>query len=151
MARLPGYATLAVALLACGCGSGGASVPAACTQDAAIVARAITAAPRTVRLPDGSRLSDCLRHATSDADLTNVGSVLVDAAGRVEARDGRGTRGALELGYLAGAVEQGAKHTGGVASELVDRMGRFMGDATDLPPRARAAFARGLAAGRARG
>lgn len=151
MARLTRCATLAAALLLAGCGSHFGPVPAACTQGASSVVRALRAAPQSVRLPDGTRLSDCLRHATSDVELQNVGGVLVEAGSRIAAHGLRDARAVLELGYLAGSVESGARRTGGVASELVDRMGRFVGDSADLAPAARAAFERGLAAGRADG
>ncbi|HSD75832.1 MAG TPA: hypothetical protein VLA98_00445 [Solirubrobacteraceae bacterium] len=142
---------LCAALL--GCGTQERAVPAACTDGAAIVERALAAAPRPVRLPGGTALSACVRHADTDAELQSTGLALTAAADHLAARAQRGdATAALRFGYLAGAVRRGAERTAGVAAELqrrVERAGAYV--AQDGGPAAGAALRRGLAAGRATG
>jgi hypothetical protein len=123
-----------------GCGSasgGGDGPPLACTDSEAAVVRALAAAPGPVTLSDGTRLSDCVARATSDADLQGVGIVLTGAAERlVDAGN------AVAVGYLVGAARRGAEHTGGVQIELVRRLESAGRRATD-----EAALLRGERAG----
>jgi len=125
---------LAIGGLAClagGCGGEGPP-PAVCTEGPGSVLRALARAPAPVRFPDGTRLSACVRRARSEGDLQSVGVVITQVAdrlqdlatGRAAARGGPGGRpaAALELGYLIGAVESGARTTNGVAAELARRV-----------------------------
>ncbi|HEV2061962.1 MAG TPA: hypothetical protein VGR12_03840, partial [Solirubrobacteraceae bacterium] len=53
-------------------------------SDPAAVSRALAAAPGGVTLADGTRLSDCVRNAESDAELQSVGVVLTSVAEDLE-------------------------------------------------------------------
>jgi len=134
-----------------GCGTHRGPVAATCTAGADTIVATLKLAPNNVTLPDGTRLSECVSHAISDSDLQNVGSMFIGAGDQLVRRAPTDARSAYELGFLAGATERGASGTGGVATELVDRIDRFMGDATGIAPAPRAAFDRGRRAGRAGG
>ena len=58
------------------------------------IERALARAPRPVTLPSGTRLSQCVSDARSDADLQNAGAVLTRAADDLAARRARATRDA---------------------------------------------------------
>ena len=62
----------------------------------------------------------------------------------------RSDAAALRLGYLVGATHRGAARTSGLHAELIRRLESSAG-LEDAPAARRAAYARGLAAGRARG
>jgi hypothetical protein len=142
-----------VALALASCGEEERSVPSACTGGAAAVQRALAAAPGAVVLPDGSRLSECVAHADTDAELQSTGLTLTAAADGLADRAQRGdTVAALQLGYLAGAMRRGAARTAGVGSELqrrIEQAGAYV--AADGGAAAGRALRRGLAAGEARG
>jgi hypothetical protein len=123
------------------CGAGDPPLSAACT-DRAEVQRALRAAPDPVALSDGTRVSGCVRHATTPADLENVGATLTAIAEGLEDEPGR----ELELGYLIGAVRRGTEETSGVGAELAHRLERSGAGARDT-----AAVLRGLRAGEATG
>jgi len=138
--------TLAVALVAAGCGDEDRSLPAACASGPASAVRALGTAPGPVRLAGGTKLSSCVERARSDADIQTVGSVLTRTADTLAGAMNRSDQAALQLGYLIGAVRKGARHTSGIHQELVRRVEQAIG--VDGPPaRRRAAFDRGLAAG----
>jgi hypothetical protein len=147
----------AVALLLClalvACGEQHRPVPAICTAGPGVIERALAAAPRAVRLPDGTPLSACVADADTDAELQTAGLVLTTAADRLAERATRGDAvAALRLGYLTGAVRRGAAHTAGVGAELerrVSRAGAYV--AEDGGAAAGAALQRGLTAGQASG
>ena len=147
----------AVALLLClalvACGEQHRPVPAMCTAGPGVIERALAAAPRAVRLPDGTPLSACVADADTDAELQTAGLVLTTAADRLAERATRGDAvAALRLGYLTGAVRRGAAHTAGVGAELerrVSRAGAYV--AEDGGAAAGAALQRGLTAGQASG
>jgi hypothetical protein len=126
------------------------ALPAACRDGSAAVARALRAAPGDVTLRGGTRLSTCLQRADSDAELQEVGlsytSVASDLAGQVP----RSNAAAVQLGYLVGAAQKGADRTQGVGLELARRLAQEIG--IGGPPAARkAAYQRGLAAGKRTG
>ena len=147
----------AVALLLClalvACGEQHRPVPAICTAGPGVIERALAAAPRAVRLPDGTPLSACVADADTDAELQTAGLVLTTAADRLAERATRGDAvAALRLGYLTGAVRRGAAHTAGVGAELerrVSRAGAYV--AEDGGAAAGAALQRGLTAGQVSG
>jgi hypothetical protein len=143
------FVVIAVLLGACG-DTEPPPVPASCTGDAVVVVRALERVPAAVELPDGAQISDCLRHAHSDAELQNVGVTLAATAEALEARalDGD-AEAALQLGYLIGAVRVGAKSTSGVGAELVRRLERSAG--FDGVSAVDDALEQGLAAGEQRG
>src|SRR5919197_3264901 len=147
----------AVALLLClalvACGEQHRPVPAMCTAGPGVIERALAAAPRAVRLPDGTPLSAFVADADTDAELQTAGLVLTTAADRLAERARRGDAGAaLRLRYLTGAVRRGAAHTAGVGAELerrVSRAGAYV--AEDGGAAAGAAPQRGLTAGQVSG
>ncbi len=138
--------TLAVALAAAGCGDEDRPLPAACASGPAPAVRALATAPGPVRLVGGTKLSSCVERARSDADIQTVGSVLTRTADTLAGAMDRSDEAALQLGYLIGAVRKGARHTSGIHQELVRRVDQAIG-IDGAPPRRRAAFDRGLAAG----
>jgi hypothetical protein len=138
--------TLAVALVAAGCGDEDRPLPAACASGPAPTVRALATAPGPVRLAGGTKLSSCVERARSEADIQTVGSVLTRTADTLAGAMDRSDEAALQLGYLIGAVRKGARHTSGIHQELVRRVEQAIG-IDGAPPRSRAAFDRGLAAG----
>jgi hypothetical protein len=158
MRRLAALALLAApaitAVAAAGCGTQYVPMPATCTDtNAAGYARALRAAPADVRLPGGTRISECLHRVRDDAELQNLGAILFRTAERQAtlARERRDPGAALRLGYLAGAVHAGAGGTaGGPGAELVNRIDRPAASLLDGGALERA-VRRGIAAGEARG
>ena len=125
-------------------------VASSCTGDPGQVVAALRTAPGTVELPDGAKISDCLRHARTDAELQNVGVTLSGAAEELEALAMDGDEAAaLRLGYLVGAARTGASTTSGVGAELVHRLERSAG--FDGVATVDDALDQGLAAGERRG
>src|SRR3954447_7103222 len=111
-------------LLGCGCGANEDSTPAACLGPSAAYLAALRDAPGEVRLAGGVPISSCLVENQEAGELTRLGVVLVETTTTLNARARRAPGGAanVELGYLVGAVEQGAKHTSGIHSDLVRRI-----------------------------
>jgi hypothetical protein len=140
---------LVVAALA-GCGEEDPPLDFACTSGAEAVERALAAAPGDVRLTGGVPLSTCVRNARSDAELQNVGAVLTGAAEHLEEAAPRDAEAALQLGFLIGAARRGGDSANGVQAELIRRLERS-GALDGATPAAKAALARGLAAGEERG
>ena len=144
----------ATATAACGGGDPPRQDPA-CIAPAQTIERALTHAPAPVTLESGTRLSDCIARARSDADLQNTGLVLTRVADDLAARAQRGdARAALLLGYLVGAARRGAAHTNGIHAELQHRMesaARPLSEEAAGRPTIARALARGLRAGEATG
>ncbi len=146
------------ALLACAvpaasaCGAEKPPLAAACTQSSAAIERALQRAPVTVRLSDGTALSDCFTNARTDAALQSFGVIAVGAAEHLGARAERGdARAAVQLGYLVGAARRGARRGSGIQAELARRVGRAAAFVDDGGAAASAALARGVRAGEAGG
>jgi hypothetical protein len=144
-----------LALLVAGCGSSdGGGTPAACLAPAATYLKALEAAPNPVRLAGETPISGCLVEDQSAGDLENVGASLVRAATLLSAaaQKNPGGQQTLRLGYLAGAVQEGASETSGIHTDLVRRI---EASARYLKPRGTSSFdlayARGYAAGRSGG
>lgn len=148
VARGAWLALLSVALV--GCGEGDAELSPSCVEGPEAIERALAAAPDTVALPDGTRLSQCVSTAATAADLQEFGAVATLVAERLEQRARTEPVAALQLGYLVGAARRGAGRANGVNVELVRRFERSA--ALDDPtPAAERALVRGIDAGRARG
>ena len=112
-----GIVLAALLLAVAGCGDEQRAMSPACTDDPATIARALARAPAPVRLSDGTKLSDCLADADTDAELQSFGVVITGLA------DGLADRGdAVRLGYLIGAARRGAAGTNGVGLELQHRL-----------------------------
>jgi hypothetical protein len=140
----------AVSLAACG-----ASTPTldeACMGSAGAIEHALVRAPRPVTLPSGTRLSQCVSNARSDADLQTAGAVLTRAADHLSAQAHAGDReAALRLGYLVGAARRGAKRTAGIHAELQRHIERAAAVLDDAGATVARALARGQSAGEATG
>ena len=145
-------AALGVAAVA-GCGSADAPpLDAACTASPEAIERALARAPAPVTLATGTRLSECVSHARSDAELQSAGSVLTRAADDLALRAGRGdARAAVGLGYLVGAARRGAKRTAGIHAELARRVESSARVLADRGPAVASALQRGVRAGEASG
>ena len=109
--------------------------------------RALQRAPGPVTLPGGTPLSTCVRRADSESELQDVGAAYTGSATALAERVPGSDRAALQLGYLVGATRRGAQRTGGLAAELVRRLEQAVG-VGGPPPARRAAYVRGLQAGR---
>ena len=107
-----------------------------------------------MRLAGETPISDCLVDDQSAGDLADLGASLVRTATILSAgaeRDPGGPQ-TVQLGYLIGAVQEGASETSGIHADLVRRIesaSRY------LKPRGTSSFdlayARGYAAGRSGG
>jgi hypothetical protein len=140
----------AVVLAACGAAS--APLDEACVGSAGAIERALSRAPRPVALPSGTRLSQCVANARSDADLQNAGAVLTRAADHLSTAARAGDAdAALRLGYLVGAARRGAKHTAGIHAELQRHIERAAAVLDDAGARVAGALAHGQRAGEATG
>jgi hypothetical protein len=133
--RRPLGIALVAALAGCGTTHHDAPDPR-CTQAATIVRVAGGGGG------GGLLISDCVRLATNDVDLQDVGSAVSSAADVLAAR-----HQARALGFVIGATRRGTG-TSGVQAELVNRVeavARRMGAADDP------ALRQGIADGEARG
>jgi hypothetical protein len=137
---------LAAALAGCG-GSGSEKMPAACIQGPGAVLKALGGAPGDVRI-DGVRISQCFNRGARGTDEQILGTNLLSAAQQLGDRAASDPEGdaALQLGYLIGAAQRGARRNG-LGAELIRRLRQERGS---LPARS-AAFRRGLRAGLAKG
>jgi len=143
---------LAAALVLAACGDDAQPLDEACVRSPRVIERALVRAPGPVRLPTGTRLSECVADARSDADLQNAGFVLTRAADDLSARAQRGdASAALRLGYLVGATRRGASRTAGIHAELERRIERAGAPLVEGAPRLLAALRRGRRAGEAGG
>lgn len=116
-------ALLAAGLLA-GCGSETESTPSACVAPPGEWLTALEAAPGPVLLDGTTAISDCLIDGQPAGALSNVGQTAIAAATRLNAdavRDPSGEQ-ATRLGYLVGALEEGAAGTGGIHADLIRRV-----------------------------
>jgi hypothetical protein len=130
--------------------------PSACLAPAGAYLRALEVAPDAVRLDGTTPISDCLVEEQAAGPLTEVGGSIVEGATQLNQRALSGDRGAAaELGYLVGAVEQGASETGGIHRDLVLRVqsaASFAGaSGRGLDPDAQREYDHGFSAGRAAG
>ena len=124
-------AICAVAVGACGTDEP-AETPAACLAPAAAYLEALEAAPGEVRLAGATPISSCVVPEQASGALQTVGKSVVDAATALNAEVRRtGAQSAIvQLGYLVGAVQEGAAQSGGIHSDLVlrlDSAARFTG------------------------
>ncbi len=147
-------AAAAIALGGCSDDDEGTSV--ACLAPADDYVEALGAAPDAVTLEDGTKISSCVAQSEQAADLGQVGESVIDAATQLnaEARRDPGGERTVELGYLVGAVQQGAAETGGIHADLIRRLdaaARFAPGGGPLPVSFERAFNEGYAAGQETG
>jgi hypothetical protein len=144
---------LAVALLA-GCGSNREDeAPAPCLATSQGYLRALEAAPGQVRLAGSTPISACLVPEQSGGQLSSIGREMIVAATKLnaEARRDPGGPAAVQLGYLIGAVSQGAD---AIHTDLVRRLNSsaHFSEAGGTPPASfERAFGRGYVAGQQSG
>lgn len=117
------FLLLAIAAVA-GCGSEEEETPTACLGSAGDYLDALEEAPGAVRLEGDTAISDCIVPAQEGGELSQVGSATVDAATRLnaEARTDPSGEATVQLGYLVGAIQEGAADTGGIHADLVRRI-----------------------------
>jgi hypothetical protein len=155
--RIFGLALLAfvpVLLTACG-SSGNDETPAACLSGSQTYLEALTAAPGQVRLKASTPISDCVVSGQDAGELATAGRSIVTAATKLNAsaREDPGGSATVQLGYLVGAVQEGAGGTGGIHADLVRRLdtaARFSPEG-QLSAEFERAFGSGYAAGQADG
>jgi hypothetical protein len=143
-------AGLALALAACG--TADEETPVACLEGSKAYIEALADAPEPVRLPGGTRISDCLTENQAGGQLATVGAAMVRVATELntEVRRDPGGPAALQLGFLLGAVERGAEDTAGIHAELVRRLeaaARYSPGNRPLPRRTERAYEAGFEAG----
>ena len=139
------------ALTAAGCSTQDPEpVPAACIESREAIAAALQAAPRAVTLADGTRLSQCIERARTDAELQTLGIVVTGVADDLALHARDDPRAAARLGYLIGAARDGARRTNGVALELARRLEQTA-TLDGAPAAIHAALQAGLRAGEATG
>jgi hypothetical protein len=102
------------------CGGGEEAIAPGCTERPE-VERAIAGGGT---LPDGTRLSQCLKRATDPAALQNLGAVLTVVAEDLEDRAAADPDAARRLGFLIGAARRGVAGTDGQGAELARRLER---------------------------
>ena len=141
-----------------GCGSSDPpATPSACLGPASDYVDALADAPGEVRLAGTTAISDCLVSEQSSGALQAVGKSIVDAATQLnqEVRRDPGSPAAVQLGYLVGAVQEGASGTSGIHKDLVlrlDAAARFTGEqGKPFPAEFERAYGEGYAAGQANG
>jgi hypothetical protein len=151
-------AALAAVALGTGCGGEDAETPVACLGGADGYLAALEAAPGEVRLEGTTPISDCLTEDQPAGDLSDVSQAAITAATELnrELLDRFDEETAIQLGYLVGAVQEGASTTGGIHDDLVIRLDSAArnagagGDAA-LGVEFERAFGQGYGAGQANG
>lgn len=149
---LPATLCAAVALIAAGCSGGEQGTPQACLAPASDYLEALEAAPAAVTLADETAISDCLPPDQDVAELGQVGEAVVASATELNAAARRdpGSDDAVALGYLVGALQQGASESGGIHTDLLlrlDASARFAPEGKRLPVSFERTFGEGYAAG----
>jgi hypothetical protein len=139
-----------------GCSSDDSETPAGCLVETDRYVSALGAAPAAVRLEGKTPISDCLTPGQDAGELTRAGGAMVEAATRLNeaARSDPGGDENVRLGYLVGAVQEGAADTGGIHTDLVRRLdaaARFAPGGGQLPVEFEQAFGSGYAAGQESG
>jgi hypothetical protein len=145
-------ALITVAITGCG-NSQDDEAPAACLATNEGYLRALEKAPSEVRLGGSTPISACLVPEQDAGQLANIGHEMIIAATKLNAearRDPSGDAG-VQLGYLIGAISQGAD---AIHTDLVRRLNssaHFSETGGALPASFERAFGRGYAAGQASG
>lgn len=106
------------------CGSTEEQTAVACLSNSAAYVSALASAPDAVLLEGETPISDCLV-ADQDVGAQNaVGLAAIEAATQLNARARQepGGDATVQLGYLIGAIQEGAATTGGIHTDLVRRL-----------------------------
>lgn len=146
----------AAALALVGCSDSDAETPSECFASADAYLAALEEAPGEVRLEGTTAISECLTEEQDEGTLGSVAEPLIAAATKLNAAARRdpGGEATVRLGYLVGAVQEGAATTGGIHEDLVIRLdtaARFNDGAKPLSAEFERAFGEGYAAGQASG
>ena len=145
---------LAAATLLAACGSSDApATPAACLDGPGELLSALKSAPDPVLLGGTTPISDCLVDRQGAGELATIGQSAITAATRLNSIARKDPSGAAstELGYLVGALEEGASGADGTYADLVRRLNaaaRFNDGAAPLPAAFERAYGAGYAAAR---
>ncbi|HEY1355891.1 MAG TPA: hypothetical protein VGF09_06215 [Solirubrobacterales bacterium] len=147
---------LALALALGACGTTEEATPVACLEGTKAYLQALEEAPKPVRLPGGTRISDCLTKNQGGGVLATMGGSMVRAATALNAAARHDPSGpaAVRLGFLLGAVERGAEDTHGIHAELVRRLesaAKYSPGGRPLPRRLERAYETGFEAGQVLG
>ena len=152
--RVAAAALAGAVLLIGGCGNNqDDQAPGSCLVGNEDYLKALERAPAPVLLGGTTPISDCLVPEQEGGQLASIGQEMIVAATKLnaEARRDPGGQATLELGYLIGAVSQGADS---IHTDLVRRLNssaRFSETGGTLPASFERAFGRGYAAGRSSG
>jgi hypothetical protein len=140
------------ALAGCGSNDGGGT-PAACLVPASDYLEALGEAPGAVRLADATPISECVTSGQESADLGQVGQSVIQAATKLNADARKDPAGdsTLQLGYLVGAVQEGASGTEMDLVRRLDAAARFNEGGKALGTDFERAYGRGYAAGQQSG
>ena len=115
-----------VLLFLVGCADEPVDTPTACTRGPEVLAEALERAPGPARLQGRIPISDCLVPNQPDGDLMEFGASAVEVGtelGRESRKPGaEGIAAAIRAGYLVGAMERGARDTGGIHAVLIERV-----------------------------
>ena len=144
-------ATVALIALGAGCSSDEEQTPEACLVSSDEYLLALEAAPAEVRL-DGTPISECLTPSQEGGQLARVGEQMILVATELNAEARRDPSGgaALRLGYLIGAITEGAD---AIHADLVRRLNSAANFSPDQlqPTEFQRDFGRGFAAGQESG
>jgi hypothetical protein len=156
MRRLAVLALALTALALGACGSTEEATPVACLEGSKTYLNALEDAPEPVRLPGGTRISDCLTKNQAGGELATIGMAMLRTATELnsEARAKPDGPAALRLGFLLGAVDRGAEDTHGIHAELVRRLesaAKYSPGGRPLPRQLERAYENGLEAGKVLG
>jgi hypothetical protein len=157
MRPLVAMALAAVPLVAAACGADDdPTTPVACLEPAPVYLEALEEAPDPVRLEGTTAISACIVPGQDAGPLAQVGGSMVEAATRLNRQIRRDfdEPATVRLGYLVGAVQEGAAATGGIHEDLVlrlDAAARFTGGRDAFGARFERAFGVGYAAGQEHG
>jgi len=117
-------AAIVAAAIVAGCSTADENpVPVACKSTPETVRRALREAPEPVTL-EGTPISDCFTRASDPGDIQAMGIALTETAADLSgpARANPEGNAAVQLGYLIGAVREGASATQGIHDELARRV-----------------------------
>jgi hypothetical protein len=139
-----------------GCGEENVETPTACLANSSAYLDALRTAPEPVLLEGSTPISDCVPADQDPAELGQAGEQMIAAATKLNAEARRDPAGeaTVRLGYLIGAVQQGAAEGGGIHADLLRRLdaaARFSEGGKQLPASFERAFGEGYAAGQETG
>jgi hypothetical protein len=146
-----------IAMAGCGSTDDAPETPSACLQPAGTYLKALESAPNEVRLDGSTSISSCLVPDQATGALQTVGKSVIDAATQLNAqvRKDADPKAIVQLGYLVGAIQEGASGTGGVHQDLIlrlDSAARYTGQGQkEFGAEFERTFGEGYAAGQATG